>query len=173
MYYTYTESAYFAYSKTAYFYLRRNCLVLAILKLPILLISKTLSFSYTKTAYFLAIPKLTTSFSCTKTVHFLYVRTDHSTCTIIGYRLHYTVRALQTRHLLSVLVRPWLQYSNSFYSLSKPFAVLFYKDEVSLYCFYRINSFFYRSSFFLSSISLPIQLFRIKVKLGLGRSILY
>jgi hypothetical protein len=111
MYYAYTKSAYFTYSKTAYFYLRRNCLVLAIPKLLILLIPKTLSFSYTKTAYFLAIPKLA-SFSCTKTIHFLHIRTDYSTCTIIGYRLHYTVRTLQTRHLLSVLVRPWLQYSN-------------------------------------------------------------
>jgi hypothetical protein len=105
MYCIYTESAYFAYSETAYFYLRRNCLILAIPKLPILLIPKTLSFSYTKTAHFLATPKLA-SFSCTKTVHFLYVRTDHSTCTITGYRLHHTVRTLQTRHLLSVLVRP-------------------------------------------------------------------
>jgi hypothetical protein len=105
MYYAHTESAYFAYSETAHFYLRRNCLVLAIPKLPILLIPKTLSFSYTETAYFLAVPKLA-SFSRTKTVHFLYVRTDYSTCTITGHRLHHTVRALQTRHLLSVLVRP-------------------------------------------------------------------
>jgi hypothetical protein len=105
MYYAHTESTYFAYSETAHFYLRRNCLVLAIPKLPILPIPKTLSFSYTKTAHFLAVPKLA-SFSCTKTVHFLHVRTDHSTCTITGYKLHYTVRTLQTRHLLSVLVRP-------------------------------------------------------------------
>jgi hypothetical protein len=105
MHCAYTESAYFVYSETAYFYLRRNCLVLAIPKLPILLIPKTLSFSYTKTAYFLAIPKLA-SFSYTKTIHFLYIRTDHSTYTITGYRLYYTVRALQTKHLLSVLVRP-------------------------------------------------------------------
>jgi hypothetical protein len=113
MYCAHTESAYFAYSETAYFYLRRNYLVLAIPKLLILPMLKTLSFSYTKTAHFLAVPKLA-SFSYTKTVHFLYVRTDHSTCTITGYRLHHTVRALQTRHLLSVLVRPWLQYSNRF-----------------------------------------------------------
>jgi hypothetical protein len=105
MYYAHTKSAHFAYSETAHFYLRRNCLVLAIPKLPILLIPKTLSFSYTKTAHFLAAPKLA-SFSCTKTVHFLHIRTDHSTCTITGYRLHYTVRTLQTRHLLLVLVRP-------------------------------------------------------------------
>jgi len=105
MYCAYTESAYFAYSETAYFYLRRNCLVLAIPKLPILLIPKTLSFSYTKTAYFLAIPKLS-SFSYTKTIHFLHIRTDYSTYTIIGYRLYYTVRTLQTKHLLLVFVRP-------------------------------------------------------------------
>jgi hypothetical protein len=105
MYYAYTESAYFTYSETTYFYLYRNYLVLAIPKLPILLILKTLSFSYTKTAYFLAIPKLA-SFSYTKTIHFLHIRTDHSTYTITSYRLHYTVRTLQTRHLLSVLVRP-------------------------------------------------------------------
>jgi hypothetical protein len=105
MYYAHTKSAYFAYSETAYFYLRRNCLVLTILKLPILLIPKTLSFSYTKTAYFLAIPKLA-SFSYTKTIHFLYIRTDHSTYTITSYRLYYAVRTLQTRYLLLVLVRP-------------------------------------------------------------------
>jgi len=105
MYYVHTESAHFAYSETAHFYLRRNCLVLAIPKLPILLIPKTLSFSYTKTAYFLAIPKLA-SFSYTKTVHFLHIRTDYSTYTIIGYRLYYAVRTLQTKYLLLVLVRP-------------------------------------------------------------------
>jgi hypothetical protein len=104
MYCAHTESAYFAYSKTAYFYLRRNCLVLATPKLPILPIPKTLSFSYTKTAYFLAVPKLA-SFSRTKTIYFLYIRTDYSTYTIIGYKLHYIVRTLQTRYLLLVLVR--------------------------------------------------------------------
>jgi len=93
MYYAYTKSAYFAYSKTVHFYLRRNCLVLAIPKLPILLILKTLSFSYTKTAYFLAVLKLA-SFSYTKTIYFLYIRTDYSTYTIISYRLYYIVRTL-------------------------------------------------------------------------------
>jgi hypothetical protein len=57
-----------------------------------LLALKTLSFSYTETARFLAAPKLA-SFSRTKTVHFLHVRSDHSASTKTGCRLQYAVRA--------------------------------------------------------------------------------